>query len=58
MTKPKTQVQKKRDKMARLNNRLVKVIGQSSLDIPEIYMVLDNIKHSMLSSLRKVTGQE
>lgn len=58
MSKPKTEIEKQRDRMGKLHNRLVKVIESSKLSMPENYMVVDNIGYSMLASMRRVTGQD
>lgn len=58
MTKPKSEVQKHVDKMGRLHNKMVRLIGKSNLDMSEVYVVLDNIKQSLLNRFRRTTGQE
>lgn len=58
MTKPKTETQKQRDRMGRMHNKINKLIEQSNLDMPETYVVIDNVRHSLLVNLRKATGQE
>jgi len=44
--------------MGRLHNRINTIIEKSNLDMPETYVVIDNIRHSLLVTLRKMTGQE
>lgn len=56
MTKPKAQKQK--DRMARLNNKIVALVTESGLDATEAYMVMENIRYSLLHDFRKATGQE
>jgi len=46
------------DRMGRLHNELIVVIEKEALDVTETYMVLDNIKRSLLVNMRKATGQE
>lgn len=58
MTKPKTEEQKQRDRMGRLHNKLVAVIKKSGLNMPETYVVIDNIRHALLTSFRQATGQD
>lgn len=55
---PKTEEQKQKDRMGRLHNKLIAVIGKSNLDMPETYVVIDNIRHSLLASFRQSTGQD
>jgi len=57
VAKPKTEAQKQRDRMGRLHNRINTIIEKSNLDMPETYVVIDNIRHSLLVTLRKITGQ-
>ena len=54
----KTEEQKQRDRMGRLHNKLVTVIGKANLNMPETYMVVDNIRQSLLNSFRQATKQE
>lgn len=58
MAKPKTEDEKQRDRMGRLHNKISTLIGKSNLDMPETYVVLDNIKQSLLKGFRKATRQE
>lgn len=58
MTKPKTEEQKQQDRMGRLHNKLVAVIKGSSLAMPETYVVIDNLRQSLLASFRQATGQD
>jgi len=58
MTKPKSEAQKQKDRMGKLHNKMVVLIGKSNLDMPEVYVVLDNIKQSLLNRFRRTTGQE
>ena len=54
----RTEEQKQRDRMGRLHNKLVTVIGKSKLDMPETYVVIDNIRQSLLNGFRQATKQE
>jgi len=58
MTKPKSEAQKQKDRMGRFHNKVVVLIGKSNLNMPEVYVVLDNIKQSLLNGFRKTTRQE
>jgi hypothetical protein len=58
MSKPKTEAQKRKDKMGRVHNKIVAILDKSELDFAEIYLILDNMKQSVMESFRKATGQK
>ena len=54
----KSEREKQKDRMGRFHNRVVKLISESKLDLPETYMVISNIGISLLENLRKNTDME
>lgn len=55
MTKPKTEAKKRKDRMGRIHNKIVAIIIKSDLTMPEVYVILDSIKQSLLNEFRKAT---